>query len=321
MDHNLSMGVKVRLTLALSSGVLLVLMLFGGPGAFAVRSLRHAWDLGHIVAFAVFCALLLSRWRNLSQKPFWTQTGILFLFGLVAGGMIEIAQGMMGGDPSGGDLGRDLIGCLVASAFFSEQRFAVEKPMRRGVQAVAVGLVMAAALPMVRAFYDEVIARLRFPVLADFESPFEIGRWSGNARLSIDRTVFFAGQTSLKVDLNTDRYSGATLKYFQGDWKGYDRLSFAVFNPEAEPLKISCKITDHAHDVSGYRYDNRFNRSYEITAGWHRIEVPIADIENAPRQRKMDLTQVTQLSIFASGLKHARTIYLDDLRLVKIGNG
>ena len=49
--------------------------------------------------------------------------------------------------------------------------------------------------------------------------------------------------------------------------------------------------------------------------------VPMGDVERAPRQRKMDLTQVTQFSIFAAGLKRARTIYLDDLRLVKKGNG
>lgn len=306
-----------RCFIYLIAGSCLFLLFFGGPGAFAVRSLHHAWNLGHIVAFAAFCMLLLDHWRGLAGKAFFPQTGALLLFGLIAGGLVELVQGATGGDCSWLDLGRDLIGCLIASAFFSERRLTLKKSARRLVQAGTIGLVVLAAVPFLLALADEAIARRQFPILGDFECPLEIDRWGGDARLAIDHGIFAAGKASLKIELNTTGYSGAMLKYFPGDWEGYKGLRFAIFNPEAVPLKIVCKVADRAHDRSGHRYKDRFNGPFELRSGWNRILIPMAEIEAAPRGRKMNLRQVTQVSFFAAGLKDKRTIYLDDVRLVR----
>jgi hypothetical protein len=88
-----------------------------------------------------------------------------------------------------------------------------------------------------------------------------------------------------------------------------------VFNPDTEPVRLTCKIHDHRHDVSGYRYHDRFNRSYLIQEGWNRIRVPLKDVEDAPSGRKMDLKQITGFHLFAVSLPAPRTLYLDTLTL------
>jgi hypothetical protein len=305
----------------LIAGSCLLLLFSAGPGSFAVRSLRYVWNLGHIVAFAAFCMLLLDHWQGLAGKTFFPQMEILLLFGLIAGGLVEVVQAATGGDCSWSDLGRDLIGCLTASAFFSGRRLMLNKAVRWRVQAATIGLVILAAVPLLLSLADEAMARRQFPILGGFECPLEIDRWEGDARLAIDHGIFATGKASLKMELNTTRYSGATLKYFPGDWQGYQALRFAIFNPEAVPLKIMCKVADRAHDRSGHRYKDRFNGSFELNCGWNRILVPMADIEAAPKKRKMDLRQVTQVSLFAAGLKRNRIIYLDDVRLMRETTG
>ena len=53
-----------------------------------------------------------------------------------------------------------------------------------------------------------------------------------------------SGRASLRVDLNTDLYSGPALRYFPGNWQGWKRISFNIYNPDTEPIRLVCKIND-----------------------------------------------------------------------------
>jgi VanZ family protein len=302
---------SVLIGLALICAVLLFL---GGPDLVDTRSFKRAWDLGHIVAFATWSLLLVEHPR-LKGKAWAGQLIRMLVFTLAVGGGVEAVQGLFGRYPGWADLGRDFIGSLLAMSFLTPARRDLPRGRRRIVQAAVLGLLLVALMPLARALADEWDAWRAFPVLADFEAPFELDRWSGDAALSIDHHIVANGRRALRIDLNTDQYSGVALHYGLGDWRGWDWITFSIFNPDAEPIRLVCKINDHLHDVSGYRYSDRFNRSIDVGSGWQRVRIALDDVRQSPRKREMDLGRITEFNLFAVSLPHPRTIYLDRLTL------
>ena len=154
-----------------------------------------------------------------------------------------------------------------------------------------------------------------FPVLADFESPWETSRWGGDAEITRDRGFAQNGRYSLKIELNTTTYSGVSLNYFPSDWKGFKDLQFDLFNPSDKALNVTCRIHDALHAENELRYNDRFNRSYRLEPGWNAIRIPLADVAAAPRTRTMNLQAIRDFSIFAVRLSQPQTLYLDHVRL------
>jgi hypothetical protein len=181
-------------------------------------------------------------------------------------------------------------------------------------------MVILAALPFAKAAADEVLARMQFPVLSDFETPFEIDRWAGNAELSIDNQVHFHGRSSLKIVLNTSNYSGAALRYFPGNWLNYEYLHMSIFNPLDESLKVTCRIHDRHHADAIQAYDDRFNMGRVLRQGWNQIVIPLEEVKNAPKSRKLDLQEVQNIGVFVYRLRQPRVIYIDEVALVNRGD-
>jgi len=151
---------------------------------------------------------------------------------------------------------------------------------------------------------------------ADFESRSEIDRWTGDADFSIDHETYYHGKASLKVELNTSLYSGVGLKYFPENWQHYNELQLSIFNPDSEPLQLTCRIHDRQHTRGLQLYADRFNRKFSISSGWNLIRIELQDIENAPHKRKMALNEIQGLGIFATSLSKQKTVYVDYVRLV-----
>lgn len=164
---------------------------------------------------------------------------------------------------------------------------------------------------------DEHHARQQFPVLSDFESPFEIQRWHSEDDLQIDHTVHYTGRSSLRINLNTDQYSGVSLQYFPQNWQNFSQFQFCAYNPSSQPLAITCRIHDTAHTTGVQHYSDRFNRTYTLIHGWDFITMPLKDIQSAPATRFMDLGQIRGVGIFVIRLPHPRLMYIDDVQLLK----
>jgi hypothetical protein len=153
----------------------------------------------------------------------------------------------------------------------------------------------------------------QLPLISDMETATDLRNWSGNVSLS--RTVFAKGSSSLKILLSTDLYSGAGLKNMPRDWRGYQRLAFEIFNPGQDSLQLTIRINDKAHDQGGHQYSDRFNRDLKVNPGWNHFEIPLAEIESAPSTRKMDLGNMLGLGLFATNLEKPRVVFFDDFRL------
>ena len=124
------------------------------------------------------------------------------------------------------------------------------------------------------------------------------------------------GNPSLRVALTTQRYSGVTLKYFQGNWETYDRFQFRVYNPSSGSLSLTCRIHDDIHAQDAQDFHDRFNRTFDLPMGWSTVTIPLKEIKAAPATRQMDLRRIRGVRLFAFRLPHPRIIYIDDLKLL-----
>jgi VanZ family protein len=300
------------------SGICLVLLFVGGPDYYSPRSYQYAWNLGHIFFFSIFTYLLVSLWQRISKERFLKQCVWVLSVALFFGILIELGQaGLNDRTPDIYDLIGDITGVLVGLVFFVPSRRLFPKIGLHVFQVIVLIIILLSIFPLGEALIDEAIARQRFPVLSDLETPFEIKRWVGHSKFEIDHKIFRQGKSSLKVFLNTDQYSGVGLKYFANNWGNYNYLQFSLFNPSSDPIKIGCRIHDIHHIKHGQDYNDRFNTSYLIPQGWRDIRISIKDIVNAPKNRKMDLRFMQGFYIFVVRLPQPKLIYIDSVRLEK----
>lgn len=303
--------------LILVSGICFLLLFVGGPDSFSPRSYKYSWNLGHIFSFSIWSYLLLSSWEWISKRSFLIQSILVLSFALVLGVLIELIQINIGRTFSNVDVFNDLIGSLIVLTFFNPSRKNISKIILRLLQFTVVFLILLAIFPLARASIDEYFSMKKFPILSDFETPFEIERWSGKTKLKINNDIVRNGKSSLRVPLSTTKYSGVSLKHFPNDWRNFSTLQFSVFNTSFDLLKIHCKVYDMLHTVNGYTFDDRFNGEFMLTHGWNDIKIRIDLISNASVRRKMNLSNIRSFGIFVVRLSQPKVIYIDDVRLVK----
>ena len=293
---------------------LAVLLFVDGPGYRSPRSLNAAWDLGHVLAFFLWSYLLVT-WNPVRETSPARQTVIILTFCLVAGVATEGTQFLLGGDASHWDLLRDVVGGVTALSWFSPASKVLPERLRLAARTIAATLLLVASLPLVAALSEEGIARFQFPVLSDFETPFETCRWEGGARFSLDRSVARHGKASMRVGLDTSLYSGVALVYFPRNWRGFRFLKMDVLNPSPEGVDITCRIHDQRHDEGDQRYEDRYNKVFHLRSGWNEIRVDLGEVAGAPAGRSLDLGTISAVGIFATRLPTPRTIFLDHMRL------
>jgi VanZ family protein len=307
---------QIRAMLVFTIAFMTVLFFIGGPDYHSPRSFRQLWNLGHIVYFAVFPLLLipLTSFKNL--RPSFQATLIVVLT-LVSGALVEWLQYGFNRTPDLGDMFRNLIGAGIAICFFLPATKVAHITYRRIALIVFIVLMTTQFYPVGIALLDEYHARRNFPMLSDFQSPWQIQRWIGDAALTREADIGREGNWSMRTDLTTQQYSGCALKYFPGDWRGYRWLQLRVFNPSAAPIDITCRVHDRLHAHGIQRYADRFNTTRTVSKGWHTITIRLTDVQQAPSERLMDLGHIYGVGIFASRLARPRTIYIDDVQLIQ----
>ncbi len=306
--------------LVLILAICLVLLFVGGPGYHSPRSYQSAWDLGHILLFSILTYLLIRLWKKVSGASFVKQCASVLAIGLIFGAATEFSQNwLQARSPSFGDMVRNLAGCLVTLAFLAPSLKTVPKIRLRAFQLGVLVVLVFLLVPLSKALIDETIAGTQFPVLADFETPFERDRWTGGADFEITRDAATSGESSMRIQLTTDQYSGVNLRFFPRDWREFGSLKFDICLTSSESLSIVCRIHDIYHYIEGGSgdYYDRFNRNFTIEPGWNHIQIPLDDVAHAPKERTMDLSRIDGLGIFVVRLPKREVVYLDHVRLEK----
>lgn len=290
----------------------------GGPGYHASRSFQAAWDLGHVGFFAIATCWILLQFRD-RLNVFSTNRlfPALFIGVLLLGGLLELLQMWSGGrNPDLGDVLRNQLGCLLAFAVCTgKSKYVLSGAARWSLRATVVVLLAVSAWPMVRAVLDEQNALRQFPVLADFETPFERYRWDNVLRTSEETGNVRHGAKAMRVQLSTAKYSGIALFHFPGNWQGFRTLRCSLFNPLATVLTIHCRIHDIHHKQHDSEYTDRFNLPIKLQPGWNDVVIDLQQVWHAPKNREMDAQHVEGLGFFVVHQEEPIAIIVDHLYL------
>jgi len=308
---------KIALKILVISGA--PFFFFGGPGYYAGRIFQSAWNLGHLLFFALFSWIISSLFfsRNGETKLTWLFSQVFFLV-LIVGIFIEIVQmTLTGRSPDLYDLLRNQAGCLLSFAFLGPRKFRCGIFLKFLFQSGVVILLTAAIWPFIWSVADELVARRQFPVLSDFETPFEESRWLDNRQLSLERAIVRSGKRSMKVKLSTANYSGTSLVYFPANWQGYKNLHFSIYYPLQAELFLHCRIQDEQHKYNGSIFIDRYHRRFKLNNGWNDLTVSLAEVKTAPFEREMEMDKIERLGLFVISQAQSQIIYIDDVYLEK----
>ena len=303
--------------------LLLCLPLFfvGGPGFYSPRSSVAFWDLGHVGYFGLL-TLWLAAWSPV-QRPGLSglaRLALLTLLPFLAGLAVEVLQFFVRGRSAGlGDLGRDLVGIVLALAFFPWPQAERWKQVLRALRVLALALLLLAVWPFLRAMLDEDRARRDFPVLADFETKDELSRWYHANQFRLDDQIVRHGRHSARIQLSTARISGVTLLHFPSDWRGFQWLLFSVYNPLTRPLELHCRLNDAQHRRTRSPYSDRFNTRFMLQPGWNDLRISLDEAAAAPKGRRMNMAQIAGFALFVVQQEKAMALRLDNVRLEESG--
>ncbi len=286
---------------------------YGGPSGHSIRSFMAAWNLGHPLFFMLFACYL---GRKKAGVVSWAWILRIFVLILLIGSLIEIIQsGIAGRTASSLDVVRDLTGGVLGVVWL---RWSYSSLKIRLGMALVVGAILCWSLyPVTTALVDEWQAGRDFPLLAGFEHPCEVSRWAvGNSVIRRSRQEARQGHFSLRVSLTTATYSGVHLEYFPHNWQGFSFLSFSIYNNGLSPLAVTVRVNDKKHEEGQQLYKDRYNRSFILHHGWNDIKISLADIQKAPANREMNMSEISELGFFVIRQKTDKIIFLDDVRLI-----
>lgn len=297
---------------ALMLGLVVLFPLFfvGGPDWSSGPLFKSAWNLGHILFFAMLvCVARPHRW--FSGLSLWLVVTVV-VTGF--GGFIELAQDGLSRQSDWHDLLRDLIGAWLALAWFQPAaRSCGGRYGRMGTRGITLALAIMEMSLVLGVAYQQVQVHRLLPALYDFNSDTPSAYWSGSA--TIETSSMPTGDPALKIGFGSERHSGAFLDNLPGDWRHYDRLLLTLDNTSAKPIALVLRINDRRHEDGDSAFEDRFNQRLLLQPGSNRFTIDLAAVRTAPANRTMDMDDIRRLGLFAALNPGPTVIYLQDLHL------
>ncbi|MFN2361006.1 MAG: succinyl-CoA synthetase subunit beta [Marinobacter sp.] len=294
-------------------GVILITPFFfiGGPGWTDGPLYKSAWNLGHILFFALL-TLATQPWRFWTGWALW---GLSTLAVLVIGVTIELLQYGVSRDMDWQDILRNLLGAWAVLAIWPRaSHTGLSRLTIWCFRLIVAALLLVEVGSTARVAYQQYQISQLLPALYDFSQPDSSPFWRGPVTpVAYNTASDHPG--ALRISLSTNRYSGVSLHNFPGDWRDYNHLVIVLYNPQDHPLPMTLRINDVAHDLGNNAYNDRFNTRLMLPPGEQRFRLDLDLIRNAPASRNMDVGAVRRLGLFASGLMEPKTVYLRVIRL------
>lgn len=271
----------------------------GGPSEYSLEIYRRIWDLGHPVFFA--CVSLLAIGFGLIKSARHYLIGLLIVF--VASLTIETLQTFVGREASWLDISFNLSGFLLGGLFVFT---------RVAQKLLVVALMFAGLLPGLIKLGKSVMMLWvlwnGFPVLLSGQHYWEQLAWGNEVKLQPMDSAY-------RLDFSGKIYESADMMGFMQSWKPYKFLVLEMANPESEAFELTLRISDKQHEMSSQEFVDRFNYRLRLEPGEQQIKIPLAQIESAPANRKMDLDEIYLLKLFLPEDDKPRTLYLSKIYL------
>ena len=288
------------------------------PGADLLREEAH--NAGHVIVFAIVGFLL----RPLLSARFSITAAIAMtlLAATILGALTEAAQSLLGGDPSLGDVLRDLWGAIVGVVASLGSRPAAAR-QARPLQALAAFGLLLGLLPLGRTMlaYHERDARLPVVLDANVAASLAYARVGSSEREPSERHVVpvppawsaSAGESALEIRLDRGAWPGLSIVEPSPDWQGHRALALELINPQPRPLAIQLRVDDAASGNDAYQ---RHDETLQVAAGARElIEVPLSRIATTPSGRHLDLSRIRKVIVFHDGPQPGARFFIVRLRL------
>jgi hypothetical protein len=316
------------------STVLLVLALVAIIGflhLFRLPENSRFWkaigDTGHVPIFGLMAIILLVLSYKLIgyriDRPVLHYL-LAFLISILVGTVSEIIQIFGPREADIGDLGRDIAGAAAFLGIYYLIDSRVEKQRsrlgNRGRRLIWVGsvVVLIGALYQLGFVTTAYLKRDEaFPLICSFDAAWEKAFW---IKHDTDIKVVNPPEKWRRTDNNhvgeltfdTVTYPGFHIQEPYPDWRDYNFLLFDIYSDLDTTVGIYFRLHDIHHNKD---YNDRYNNHFFIKPGLNQILIPLADIRNAPKERKMDMSLIRTFGIFAYRPPQPFTIYLDNFRL------
>ena len=278
--------------------------------------------LGHPGVFALLAviALVLLR-KHAAAGTAWLHYATAFLICVAVGGATEIAQMFTHRSAALADVGLDARGAFGALALAAAFDWRIWQARPRLIRPLCIALALLAALvvmlPLGRAVAAYQHRSRNFPALFVPSQPLDL-YFLEHDRVPPQLAPGVgpdAPQRALRVPLVERPYAGVTLAEPSPDWRGYAALVVDVTNPGSAPLEFNVRVDDV---TPSRRYEDRYNGEFPVAPGARRvISIPLASIESAPRDRRMDMSRVAAVVLFRTGEGGPAEFYLNGVALAK----
>ena len=293
-------------------GLLLVLHFYSPkhPGLWS----RTFFDSMHAPLFGVIAVTVFLLW---APNTDWRKRVLIaFVTACSLGLLSEAAQIVTARDASLGDF---VVDCAGAAGFLA-LAIAVQGPGELGrssrTGAAVFGTLLLAwvfsPLAIVSAAYLE--RNTQHPVIYDGGSLFS------RPLTRVQNIEFHTVAESPKepahavVAFHDAPWPGVAFHNLWPDWSAYSSLQIDLLVEGERPLNLNLRVHDRRHERIK-AYSDRFTRAYELAPGRHTLSVAMRDLAEAPRDRRMDLTQISELIIFGTEAEAGRSFRLYEIRL------
>lgn len=318
----MSRTIRRALWLSLAGSLVLVQVVVRGPSANLLWS--SILNAGHAPLFGAVALVLWRLFRPADGAPAGHPIRpylAAFLSSVIVGVAAELLQKLGGGDAEAVDVARDAAGAaaslLIASVLDRRLKLRGARWLRWAAFPLASLLTAAALFPLAATVVDFAQRDAAFPSICRFGARWERRFLSGGGAdvVSVEPPAGWRGVSTssvARVTFQTGVYPGFTIREPYPDWRGFRELVFDAFSDLAQPVQLVLRVHDRDHN---HDYHDRFNRIIRIEPGMNRISVPLVDVRSAPRDRRMDMSRIWGVVLFADHPREPFVLYLGDLRL------
>ncbi|MDH3719375.1 MAG: VanZ family protein [Planctomycetota bacterium] len=276
-------------------------------------------DLVHVPLFALLSALAYTLFVGNQTRHRWLFTVVIWCFLASFGIVAEWLQAHVGRSASAHDAFANAAGAA-AGLFWVIGRRSPHPARRVAMNVGVVGLILAAFTYPLLVLLDVYLVHRSFPVLASFEQPLELWRWTPlNAKLQRSPKYATNGSWSLRIDWHVAKYPAAALSLPARDWTPYEELVFDIVWDASdsvattETLLVIVKVQDEQHNDE---YQDRFHQQVTLRPGQPaEVRVPLMRVAYAPQDRVMDMSRIDKVELFTVRPQTRLTLYLDNMRL------
>lgn len=226
------------------------------------------------------------------------------LFLSLTSAIIEIVQPYFGRDQNIYDFLSSSAGALTGYLIVSRRIIAA------GVFCAALGALLF--IPVVTRYRVLNFQERDFPVLLNTSNPLWQELWDVSAPNSDKPTAKLElYKNALAVrPLKGGFYPGVVYRNWELPWTGYSAIELDIYSPVSQPLQI--RIDD---DKDCIEYGSRFNKRLDLRAGRQLVEIPLSEIEHAPKDRLLDLTRIKRVMLFRGNDSTPQFFILFGMRL------